>query len=210
MKQGSSEEIQGNRRGPRTGARTRILDAAYDLFRHNGTRSVGIDTIVDRSGVAKMSLYRHFGSKQELILAYMRQRERLWTEQWLRAETDKRGATAAQKLMAVFDLFDEWFHGDDFDGCVFVSVLLEYPAGDPIRVAAAAHLAHVRGFVAELARQAAISDPESFAHVWHIMMKGAIVSACEGNLDAARNISAAAAVYLRDHLPGDGTVAAAG
>src|SRR4051812_24653623 len=61
-----------------TGARTRILDAAYDLFSRRGIRGVGIDAVVAQSGVSRMTLYRHFRSKQDLVLAYLQCREEQW------------------------------------------------------------------------------------------------------------------------------------
>jgi AcrR family transcriptional regulator len=64
----------------RQDARERILDAAYSLFAQYGTRSVGVDAIIERSGVAKMTLYRHFKSKQDLVLAFLERRGALWTE----------------------------------------------------------------------------------------------------------------------------------
>ena len=68
------------------GARDRIVDTAYDLFSRHGIRAVGVDRIVAESGVAKMSLYRHFPSKDDLVLAFLQERERRWTNEWLRAE----------------------------------------------------------------------------------------------------------------------------
>ena len=108
------------------GARDRIVDTAYDLFSRHGIRAVGVDRIVAESGVAKMSLYRHFGSKDDLVLAFLQERERRWTNEWLRAEVERRGATPAQRMLAIFDVFGEWFSIEDFEGCSFINVLLEF------------------------------------------------------------------------------------
>src|SRR5690242_7237815 len=88
---------------PAMGARDRILDTAYTLFSQHGIRAVGIDTIIARSGVAKMSLYKHFKSKEELVLAFLRMREARWTHQWLEAEIMATGKTPAGRLVAIFD-----------------------------------------------------------------------------------------------------------
>src|SRR5215471_12281117 len=96
-------------------ARDRILDTAYDLFSRHGVRAVGVDTIIAESGVAKMTLYRHFASKDELVLAFMDAREQRWTRDWVEAESARRSSTPAEQLLAVFDLFDEWFRRDDFE-----------------------------------------------------------------------------------------------
>ena len=173
---------------PRTvGARDRIVDTAYDLFSRHGIRAVGVDRIVAESGVAKMSLYRHFGSKDELVLTFLRERERRWTNDWLRAEVERRGATPAQRMLAIFDVFGEWFLIEDFEGCSFINVLLEFDdRGNRVRQASVEYLGHIRSFLQELATAAGAVDPAALAHQWHILMKGSIVAAGEGDRVAAR------------------------
>ena len=185
----------------RAGARERVLAAAYELFNRRGTRDVGVDTIVRRSGVAKMSLYHHFRSKQELIAAFLELHERLWTVEWLKSEVCRRARSPAKQLLVTFDVVGDWFRSEGFSGCPFVKVLLEYPPGDPSRRAAMKHLANIRAFLKQLAAEAGVRDPELFADTWQIMIKGATVTACEGNLHAARQVKAAAAAYLRLCLP---------
>lgn len=182
-------------------ARERVLAAAYDLFRLRGTRNIGVDTIVERSGVAKMSLYRHFRSKEGLVAAFLERREQLWTLEWLKSEVSNRAAAPPERLLAVFDVFDEWFQSEKFDGCSFINVLLEYPSDHPTHARAVLHLANIRSFLRQLAREAAIADPQAFADTWHTMMKGSIVAACEGNLDAARQTKVAAELFLKARLP---------
>ncbi len=106
-------------------ARDRILDAAYDLFSRRGIRGVGIDAVIEQSGVARMTLYRHFSSKEQLALAYLERREQEWTRNWLQAEVERRADDGAGRLLAIFDVFDAWFREDDFEGCAFIHVLLE-------------------------------------------------------------------------------------
>src|SRR5262245_31080619 len=89
-------------------ARDRVLAAAYDLFSRHGIRAVGIDAIIEHSQVARMTLYRHFESKEELVLAFLRQRESLWTTAWLTVEVERRAATPRERLLAIFDVFGEW------------------------------------------------------------------------------------------------------
>jgi AcrR family transcriptional regulator len=182
----------------RQDARQRILDAAYALFAQQGTRSVGIDTIIERSGVAKMTLYRHFKSKQDLVLAFLARRETLWTEDWLIREVTMRAQEPRARLLAIFDVYHEWFHRADFEGCAFVGVLLEHQPGNPIHAAAAAHLAKVRGFVLRLAEEAGINDAPGFCDAWHMLMNGAAIAASEGNRDAAAEAKRAAKILL-DH-----------
>jgi AcrR family transcriptional regulator len=195
-------EARPNRRAD---VRERILAAAYELFSRQGTRNVGIDAIVESSGVAKMSLYRHFHSKEQLVAAFMNRREQQWTVEWLQSEAFQRATSASDRLLALFDIFNEWFHSPEFDGCSFINVLLEYPAGHAMRQTASAYLANIRSFVRDLAVQAGVRDPQTFADVWHMMMKGSIVAACEGNQESAREMKAAAQLFLDSSLAVHGT-----
>jgi AcrR family transcriptional regulator len=185
---------------PAVGARQRILHAAYELFSQRGIRAVGIDTIIARSGVAKMSLYKHFKSKEELVLAFLRQRESLWTHQWLEAEIMATGETPTGRLLAIFDVFNEWFQKPDFEGCSFINILLESTPNGAIHQAAVTHLAEIRKIIIGQAHEAGLADLERFTQTWHFLMKGCIVSANEGNREAARQARAAGAILL-EHWP---------
>jgi len=180
----------------KNGPRERILDAAYHLFAANGVSQVGIDTILDKSGCAKASLYSHFSSKGELAAAFLDRREREWTRAWLEAELKRRTSDPHTRLLAIFDVFDSWFRKNTFEGCSFINVLLESQKGSPIRRAAADHLAKIRAIVRSLAEDAGLRDPEQFAQAWHMLMKGSIVSAGEGNRNAAREAKRAATLVL--------------
>lgn len=186
----------------RQDARERILEAAYDLFAHQGTRSVGVDAIIEKSGVAKMTLYRHFKSKQDLVLAFLERRAALWTEDWLVREVSMRASEPKERLLAIFDAYHDWFQIEDFEGCAFVHVLLEYQADNPLRAAAAGHLARIRNFVRDLANEAGIKDAPNFSETWHMLMKGAAIAAAEGNRQAALQAKHAAALIL-DSWPKD-------
>jgi len=181
-------------------ARQRILDSAYELFARRGIRAVGIDEILERAKVAKATLYRHFASKDDLVLAFLAQREQLWTRDWVEKEARSRGKTAEEQLLAIFDAFDEWFHRDDFEGCSFINVLLEWAdLNHPIGRASALHLANIRSFLTTLATDAGLRDPATFAHSWHILMKGSIVAAGEGDRDAARRAKAMGAALIETY-----------
>jgi AcrR family transcriptional regulator len=179
--------------------RTRILETAYDLFSRRGIRDVGIDEVIERAGVAKATLYRHFPSKDDLALAFLDRREQRWTHEWLEAEARRRGATPEERLLAVFDVFDEWFRRDDFEACSFINVLLEMGDGHPLTVASARYLENIRSIVRGLAEEAGLRDADGFARTWHILMKGSIVAAAEGDVDAARRAQRVARLVLAEH-----------
>jgi AcrR family transcriptional regulator len=180
--------------------RERILEAAYELFSRSGVRAVGVDAIISHADVAKMTLYRNFASKSELAMAFMQLREDRWTIGWLQAEVLARAETPGGRLLAIFDLFSDWFARDDFEGCPFLTSLLEFEdRDDPLRTACLKHLANIRAFVAGLAEEAGIEDPARFAAQWQILMNGSIVAAQEGNREAAREAQELAELLLERH-----------
>jgi AcrR family transcriptional regulator len=170
-----------------TNARERILDAAYELFSRHGVRAVGIDRVIEESGVAKATLYRTFTSKDDLVIEFLRMREERWTKDWLQREVEQRASAPEERLLAIFDVFHDWFQREDFEGCSFINVLVETDDhGSPVYEATAGHLEAIRGFLTELAGAAGIERPHEFARRWHILMKGSIIAAQEGDRDAAR------------------------
>ncbi len=181
----------------RQDARERLLCAAYELFSRHGVQATGIDAIIERSGVARQTMYRHFRSKQELVLAFLARREEAWLHDWLQAESARRATDPGEQLLAIFDVFDGWFREPEFEGCSFINVLLEHPDPEhPLHQAAAEYLARIRAFLEGLARRAGVKEPEGFARQWHILMKGSIVAAGEGDREAALRAKAIGAQLL--------------
>lgn len=174
------------------GARERLLDTAYDLFSTRGVRGVGVDEVIAKAGVAKATLYRYFPSKEELVLAFLQEREQRWTVGWVEKQARERGTTAQERLLAIFDLFDEWFQREDFEGCSFINILLEMGTNHSAGQASVKHLENIRTVVGTLAAEAGIADTDAFARSWHILMKGSIVQAAEGDRDAAKRAQAMA------------------
>ena len=133
-----------------------------------------------------MTLYRNFPSKDDLILDFLRRREQLWTRDWLETESQRRGETPREQLLAIFDVFSEWFGQPDFEGCAFLTTMIEVNDREhPIHQAAVGHLANIRGYIERLAAECGIRDVDSFARKWHILMKGSIMAAHEGDTAAA-------------------------
>ena len=175
----------------------RILQTAYELFTRNGLQAVGVDRIVAEAGVAKMTLYRRFRSKDELVVAALDLREKIWTEEWLRREVEGREATPEGRLLVIFDLFDEWFRRDDFEGCFFINSLVEsHDRTSRIGVASAQKLTNVRGLLRAWADELGIADPDDFAREWQTLMSGSIIQAVQGDREAARSAKDAARVLL--------------
>lgn len=170
----------------RSDARERILAAAYDLFSQRGVRDVGVDELIARSGVANATFYRHFASKDDLVLAFLQRREQLWTIGTIVKQALDRDGTPREQLLAVFDVLDEWFRRRDYEGDSFVNVLLEMGSGHPLGRASLRHLNTVWQMIETRAEAAHLRDPESFAHSWQLLMNGSILGARMGDTDAAR------------------------
>lgn len=176
--------------------RRRIDETAYRLFSRGGIRNVGVDTIVAESGVAKMTLYRHYATKEDLALSFLRQRTQLFSRPW-QQDVERRAREPAARLLAVFDALDDWFHRKDYAGCPVVKALLETPdRRDPVYKGTLGYFAGLRAFVRQLAQQAGLRDPEVIAVQWMILIKGAVVVACAGDRNAARRARELAAALL--------------
>jgi len=187
---------------PTASARERLLTAAYELFSRRGIRAVGTDEVIERAGVAKATLYRHFATKNDLVLAVLQRREELWTHGLIEEQSRQRGTTPEEQLLAIFDVLHDWFHlRDGYEGCSFINVLLELGAGHPAGQASIAHIDHVRDIVRRRAVAAGLSDVEEFASSWHILMKGAIILAAVGDLDAALRARKMGRALIEEHRP---------
>jgi AcrR family transcriptional regulator len=170
---------------PGPAAQERILTTAYELFSRRSIRDVGIGEVIERASVAKATLYRHFPSKDDLVLAFLARRGQLWTHDRLESGARDRGSSGEQRLLALFDVLDQWFHGDDYESCSFVSVLLEMGPRHPLGQAAIVQLDDVREVIRGFADEAGVRDPATFAAACQILVNGAIVSAAAGDSEAA-------------------------
>jgi AcrR family transcriptional regulator len=180
-------------------ARERILDASYELFSQRGIRAVGVNEVIERAGVATATLYRHFLSKDELVLAFLQLREQRWTKDFIEAGAMSRGSDPEQRLLAIFDVFEEWFHRDDFEACSFINVLLEMGPEHSAGGASIWHLEQIRSIVRRFAEEADLRDTESLARSFHILMKGSIVAASEGDMQAAQRGKSMASLLIEQH-----------
>ena len=180
-------------------ARDRILDTASELFYRNGYHAVGIDTIVAESGVAKMTLYRHFPSKDDLIAAYLeRANAEYWA--WLEGEIDA-VQDSKEKLVAAFDAVARLATSARCLGCTFQAAASEFPELDhPGHQVALAHKRRVLARLAEFARVAGLRDPDGLAGQLLLLMDGAWVAArMFGPDNHATNVAEAARELVGAH-----------
>ncbi len=177
-------------------ARERLLAAANELFYGEGVHTVGIDRVIEHAGVAKASLYNTFGSKEELIRAYLETRH---------ASTAKRITQALgrygnprERLLGVFEAQGELFTEPGYHGCAFVSASAESHPGDLIEQAADAYRGWVRALFTDLAEQAGVPDPQALARQLHLLYDGSGLSARMDHDPSAAVAARAAAAALLD------------
>lgn len=159
----------------RTPARERLLDAAGELFYEEGVHTVGIDRIIERAGVAKASLYNSFGSKDELVKAYLGIRHTLSKERLLTGLEDFH--TPRGRLLGVFEIQARTVASPGFRGCAFVGASAESPPGTSVQEASDGYRDWFRGLFLDLAREAGARDPEGLARSLYLLYDGAMVSA---------------------------------
>jgi len=190
------------RRGRPPIRREHLLDTALRLFQHEGFHAVGIDRILAEAGVAKMTLYKHFGSKQALIVAVLERKNKQFFET-LRARLEGISGGPRERLLAVFDVFGAWFAEPDFHGCLFVKAAGEFPdLADPIHAAAADYKRLLLAELIELARQAGAPSPRLLAQRLLLLLEGATVLAqVLGGQESARQARDTAALLVRQMLP---------
>jgi len=179
--------------------RERLLDAANELFYAEGVQSVGIDRVIEKAGVAKASLYSTFGSKEELVCAYLEERHER-TLGRLRAAADK-VEDPIEKLLAVFDAQAQLFQRTDFRGCAFTAAAAEAQAGSRIETAARSFRADVHTLFKDLAQSAGAPDPEQLASQLQLIYDGSGAAAkASGNDSIAVPARAAARALITSAL----------
>jgi AcrR family transcriptional regulator len=180
----------------RPSARERLLAAANELFYNEGVHTVGIDRVIEQAGVAKASLYNTFGSKDELVRAYLQTRHASVTQRITQAV--ERYDTPRERLLAVFEGQGELFAQPDYRGCAFARASAESHPGDPAEQAAEAYRRWVRALLTELAAQAGVPEPEVLARKLHLLYDGSGQSARMDHDPTAAAAARAAAATLLD------------
>jgi AcrR family transcriptional regulator len=158
-------------------ARRRILDTADRLFYAEGVRAVGIDRILAESGAAKMTLYSHFGSKDDLILAVLQHREEQFTS-WFSEAMERHVGAGKDRLGALFGALKEWFETPTFRGCAFINAAIELAdVGHPGFAFAQQHKERFQAFLAKLIEETLGKAAAELAPAVAVLIEGAIVTA---------------------------------
>lgn len=154
----------------------KILHAASALFYSQGIRATGVDAIAKAANTTKMSLYKYFPSKDDLVLAFLRKRDEDFRA-WFVDQVDAKADTPKAKLLAIFDVIGEWMAIPEFRGCAFINAAAEFPLEDnPVHQMSAEFYNHFRNYIADLAEQYGAKSPKSLALQLSLLVEGAIVS----------------------------------
>jgi AcrR family transcriptional regulator len=180
----------------RPSARQRLLAAADELFYAEGVHTVGIDRIIERAGVAKASLYSTFGSKDELVRAYLQGRHERRQKRILTAL--ERYETPRERLLGIFDVLAEMAASPSFRGCAFYNASAESPAGGAVEQVCDVSRAWVRELFAELARDAGARDPQALGAQLVVLYDGTSVGARMDRGPAAATTARTVAAALLD------------
>jgi AcrR family transcriptional regulator len=174
--------------------RQRLVDAAVRRFYRDGFRNVGIDHILSDVGISKTAFYKHFDCKEDLMLAALEDHNRLMLETFRNLARQRGGPTALGQLQALLDVVEHLIESDDFQGCIFVNVAMEFPLPhEPAHIAAAKNKQAIEDMVCGLAIEAGATEPRALAKELCLIREGAYVTRhVTGNkqtVDIARRVA---------------------
>jgi AcrR family transcriptional regulator len=186
-----------------TSTRQRLTEAAARRFYREGFRNVGIDQVLADVGISKTAFYKHFESKDDLMLAALEMKNRWLQDTFREAIRDRGGPTAVGQLRVLLDVVDQIVSSSDYQGCIFVNASIEFPLlHEPAHVAAAEHKRTIEEIVHELAARAHAADPRGLARELCLIMEGAYITrhitGDPQTIDTARRV---ADLVIASHLP---------
>jgi AcrR family transcriptional regulator len=182
--------------------REHVLEVASRLFYEKGVRNVGIDEIIKESGVARMTLYNNFGSKDQLVKEYLNRTSEKFLAEY-REKIDNAASEPRERLVAAFSVLDEWFSSPEFRGCWITNATVEMPKHDgPVREARESYHTALRELFLDLARTAEVANAEELVEQLLVIQRGAIISALlESDPTASERASRVAKRVVEAYLP---------
>lgn len=178
-----------------------LLEKALVAFNKGGYQAVGMDRLAKETEISKTSMYKHFATKEDLIVEVLNLRDEKFRN-WFVRKIEELAETPVERLLACFDALDEWFCEDDFNSCMFIRASCEYPSPNhPIHKASEKHKRLLLAYVIGLAEQAGAKDPGCLARQLMLLKEGAIVSAhISGPDGVAQSAKQAAEVLVEKAL----------
>ena len=189
-----------------TATRQRLIEAAIKRFYRDGFRNVGIDQVLTDVGISKTAFYKHFECKDDLMLAAL-ERQNVWLQNTFRQMIEERGGGSAfGQLCAVLDVVETIMDSDDFQGCIFVNVAMEFPLlHEPAHVAAANNKRAIEEIIRQIAERAGAAAPKALAEELCMIIEGAYVTRqVTGNRQTIAIARRVAARVIAEHVPRDG------
>lgn len=183
---------------PILGRREHIIEVAIKLFCEHGFHATGVDRIMREARVSKKTLYNHFRSKDELILAALQQHDSIFRNEFMK-DVEQLSDTAEGQLLAIFDSAEKWFCSQNFFGCIFVNVVGEYSdKNSPMRDVSRNFKQMIRRYIVDLCVRASARNPEKLADELALLFEGAIVTAqISGNANAATTAKTVAVQLIK-------------
>lgn len=174
-----------------------LIEKALAAFNKGGYQAVGMDRLAKETEISKTSIYKHFATKDDLIIAVLNYRDEQFRN-WFVRRIEELADTPAGRLLACFDALDEWFREEDFKSCMFIRASCEYLDSEhPIHKATQRHKRLLLAYVIGLAEQAGVKDPGTLARQLMMLKEGAIVTAhIDGPEGVASNAKAALEVLI--------------
>lgn len=184
-------------------ARDRLIHTTIDLCYRQGFNAVGLDQIIAATGVTKTTFYKHFESKDALLIAAITTRNHWENQAWMRATRRHAGKDPKAQLLGFVDVLDQWFNVEDFGGCLFINAASEFPnPNDPIHQAAAQHKHETYQWYLSLAQKAGARDASAFTDQYALLLEGALIMRqVLGRNDAARLARQMVVSLMAQHMP---------
>jgi AcrR family transcriptional regulator len=150
--------------------RDHLLAVAQRMFCEAGFHAVNVDSIVEDAGVARMTLYKNFGSKEGLIVATL-------FRQWLVSSIEARSSRPEDRILGLFDALHDRFASEGYYGCAFIRASIEYPSPNhPVHRAAREHKEMIRSYLRGLAAEVEGADPVTLSEQLYLLVEGAITA----------------------------------
>jgi AcrR family transcriptional regulator len=157
--------------------REHLIETATELFSEYGFHATGVDTLLEKAGMSKRTLYTYFRSKEELILAVLRHKDSLLRNRFM-SSVNKAAGDPESRLLAVYDVAEAWFNQKDYFGCIFINAVGEYAGNDsPIRQISIEYKRLMHAYFLSLCSQLDIESPADLADALALLFEGAIVTA---------------------------------
>lgn len=189
-----------------TDTRQRLVDAARQRFYRDGFRNVGIDAVLSDVGISKTAFYKHFQSKDDLMVGVLEDVDRFLQGAFRGMVREVGGRTAVGQINALLKVVQQVIEDSDFHGCIFVNAAMEFPIPhDPAHAAALRHKRAIEDFVFELAERAGVLNPDAFAEEFCLVIEGLYVTrSVTGNAQTIAIARRLVDCIIERHVPGGG------